>query len=81
MNDSPRSQNSFLKPFIETLESVLDDADRLDVLEKFVAEHGALVLHDGTYSGGSGGMHGLGFSTPFLDRSLRQALDSLRGKA
>lgn len=53
------------------------DAERLDWLEKFVNEHGALVLHDGNQD--TGRHYGLGLRPGMLVRTLRQAIDAAMG--
>ena len=54
------------------------DAARLDAIEAYVNEHGGLVIHTGEADCGS--RHaGLGLRPGSLRRTLRQALDSLRG--
>lgn len=55
----------------------ITDADRIDFLEKFINEHGALVLHDGNAN-----VHehcGLGLRPGNLNRTLRKALDDCMG--
>lgn len=48
------------------------DAERLDLLEAFVNEHGAIHLHDGEHPYGLG----LGLRPGSLSRTLREAIDS-----
>ena len=55
----------------------MTDTDRIDFLENFINEHGAIVLHDG--KSGVDGHLGIGLRPGLLNRSLREAIDSCAG--
>ncbi len=56
----------------------MTDTERIDFLEKFVNEQGALLLHDG--SNGGFPFAGLGLRPGTLNRTLRQAIDQCAGE-
>jgi hypothetical protein len=58
---------------------MITDTERIDALETFVEEHGAVVLHTGATN--CHGMLGLGLRPGYLVRSLRKALDTLVARA
>ena len=51
----------------------MTDTERLDWLEKFVNEHGGILLHDGNAK--NFGFPGLGLRPGYLNRTLREAID------
>lgn len=53
-------------------DKLLDDAARLDWLERRANERGGLLLHDGSEQGRTG----LGLRPGFLNRTLREAIDT-----
>lgn len=52
------------------------DSDRLDWLEKMANQKGGILLHDGSETGRTG----LGLRPGYLNRTLRQAIDSANGE-
>lgn len=53
----------------------MTDSERIDALEAFINEHGALLLHDGCAK--CNGHLGLGLRPGLLNRSLREAIDQM----
>jgi hypothetical protein len=51
----------------------MTDTERIDWLERYINERGALLLHDGRYNGGP--YYGLGLRPGRLVRDLREAID------
>lgn len=60
--------------------SGMTDTERIDWLESYINENGAILLHDGSASN-FGSYSGIGLRPGYVNRTLRQAIDDCGGRS
>jgi hypothetical protein len=78
LNSSPETVDEMVAIVTPIAEAEYTDADRIDFLEVYVNEHGALMLHTGDHIDGLKPA-GLGLHPGDACRTMREAIDCAMG--